>query len=419
MAGYGTEPAGDGAKTAATPDGDTSLLDLASTQINDDPDTWTRRVLADGPIQWSDTHRAWLLLDHATTAEGFRDTRLSADRISTLERLARERPEHFTRTVELLSGWMIFRDPPAHTRLRDPVRRAITPRTVERLRPRIEATVAELLADLDDGQEWDFKERIAGPLPALIIADLLGVPGSERYRFQGWSDDLAQIVFSTQPGSLEVEDLRDATEQFISFFGELLELRRRRPGDDLISVMANDTSDDLTTMELIGACTLLLFGGHETTTNLLTSSVRVLSDHPEQRRRLLEDPTIEPTAADELMRVAGPAKSMVRKVGTDHERHGHRFETGQNVYLVILSANRDPDVFADPDVVDLGREPNTQLGFGWGLHHCLGAPLARLEAYITLRRVFERFPHLELVERDRSWSGNALGRGFGRLPVRT
>ena len=352
-------------------------------------------------------------------AEGFRDVRLSADRISTLERLARDRPDHFAKTVELLSGWMIFRDPPVHTRLRDPVRRAITPKTVENLRERIESTVADLLADLDDDQEWDFRERIAGPLPALIIADLLGVPGSERHRFQGWSDDLAQIVFSVQPGSLPVDDLRDATDQFTSFFGELLELRRRRPGDDLISTMANDTSDDLTAMELIGACTLLLFGGHETTTNLLTSSVRVLSNHPDQRERLLHDPSVEHTAADELMRVAGPAKSMVRKVGTDHERQGHRFEQGQNVYHVILSANRDPAVFDQPDVVDLGRDPNTHLGFGWGLHHCLGAPLARLEAYITLRRLYQRFPQLELLDPDRSWSGNALGRGFGRLPVHT
>ena len=397
----------------------TPALDLAGAEANNDPAGFAARHLAGGPIQWSDHHRGWLLLGHGAVSEGFRDIRLSADRITPLERLARERPDHFALTVELLSGWMVFRDPPAHTRLRDPVRRAITPRTVDRLGDRIATTIDELLAELDDGMTWDFKERIASPLPALIIADLLGVPGSERHRFQSWSDDLAEIVFSVQPGSLEVEDLRDATEQFTSFFGELLEHRRRHPGDDLISVMANDGSDQLTKMELIGACTLLLFAGHETTTNLLTSSVRLLNDHPAARDRLLQDPTVAPTGADELLRLAGPAKSMVRRVKDRHERDGHRFEPGQRVYLVILTANRDPQVFERPGDVELGRDPNPHLGFGWGLHHCLGAPLARLEADIVLRRLYERFPDLELVEPDRPWSGNELGRGFGRLPVRT
>ncbi|MGF1596786.1 MAG: cytochrome P450 [Acidimicrobiales bacterium] len=393
-------------------------IDLAGREANDDPSGFARRVLADGPIRWSDTHRGWLLLGYRAVSDGFRDTRLSADRITSLERLARERPEHFALTVELLSGWMIFRDPPAHTRLRDPVRRAITPRTVDRLGERIDATITELLDELSPGDELDFKERIAGPLPALIIADMLGVPGAERHRFKSWSDDLAKIVFSVEPGSVPVDDLRGATEEFTTFFGDLLQHRRRHPGDDLISDMVKGGADELTSMELIGACTLLLFAGHETTTNLLTSSLRLFNDHPDQRRRLIEDPSVATTAADELLRVVGPAKAMVRRVGVDHERNGHRFERGQRVYLVILTANRDPDVFDDPEVVDLGRDPNPQLGFGWGLHHCLGAPLARLEASITLTRLYERFGDLELLDPERQWSGNALGRGFGRLPIR-
>lgn len=398
---------------------DPAELDLAGREANDDPAGFTARALEAGPIQWSDRHRGWLLLGHAEAAEGFRDVRLSADRITSLERLARDRPEHFGLTVELLSGWMVFRDPPAHTRLRDPVRRSLTPRTVERLGPRIETTIEELLEGIEPGSTWDFKDRVAGPLPALIIADLLGVPGSERERFQSWSDDLGEIVFSVQPGSLEVDHLREATEQFTSFFADLLDHRRRHPGDDLISVMANEASNELTSMELIGACTLLLFAGHETTTNLLTSSIRVLDDNPEERERLVHDPSVGATAADELVRVAGPAKSMVRRVGRSHDHRGHRFERGERVYLVILTANRDRAVFEAPETVDLGRDPNPHLGFGWGLHHCLGAPLARLEATIVLRRLYERFPQLELVEPDRSWSGNELGRGFGRMPVRS
>ena len=133
---------------------------------------------------------------------------------------------------------------------------------------------------------------------------------------------------------------------------------------------------------------------------------------------MVDDPTVELTAADELLRVVGPAKSMVRKVGQEHRRGGHLFASGDRVYLVILTANRDPAAFDRPEVVDLGRDPNNHLGFGWGLHHCLGAPLARLEATIVLRRLYERLPDLELLDPERSWSGNALGRGFGRMPVR-
>jgi len=394
-------------------------LDLASREANDEPLMFAEQALAVGDVQWSSTHNAWLLLSHAAVSEGFRDPRLSADRITPLERLAAERPEHFARTVELLAGWMVFRDPPVHTRLRDPVKRAITPRTVTGLQSNIETTIATLLDDIgSETGPWDFKSRIASPLPALIIADLLGVPGSERHRFQGWSDDLAQIVFSVRPGTLEVDELQSATDEFIRFFGDLLDHRRRHPGDDLVSVMANDSSDDLTSMELIGACTLLLFAGHETTTNLLTSSVRLLLDNPAARDRLVDDPSIDSTAADELLRLAGPAKSMVRRVGESHIRNDHRFEAGDRVYLAILTANRDATLFANPGDVDLARHPNPHLGFGWGIHHCIGAPLARLEATITLRRVFERFPDLALADPSRSWSGNALGRGFGRLEVR-
>ncbi len=394
-------------------------LDLAGREANDDPQAFTDRALAAGPIQWSERHRGWLLLGHREVSDAFRDVRLSADRITPLERLARERPGHFGLTVELLSGWMVFRDPPAHTRLRDPVRRAITPRTVERLTAGIDVTIDDLLDRIEPGTEWDFKDEIAAPLPALVIADLLGVPGSERTRFQGWSDDLATIVFSVQPGSLEVDDLRDATEQFTSFFGELLDHRRRHPGDDLISVMATEAADELTAMELVGACTLLLFAGHETTTNLLTSAVRHFAEHPAERDRFVADDRLEPTAPDELLRLVGPAKAMVRRVGETHDRDGHRFERGQRVYLVILTANRDPAVFDEPGRFDLARNPNPHLGFGWGLHHCLGAPLARLEAWIALRRLYRRFPDLTLLDPDRSWSGNELGRGFGRMPVRS
>jgi cytochrome P450 len=403
-------------------DGATTSLDLASVEFNQDPAGFTARALTDGPVQWSDEHRGWVVLSHESVSAGFREPRLSADRIEPLQRLAAERPDEFSKVAELLSGWMIFRDPPAHTHLRDPVRRAVTPKVVDRLRPAIAATVDDLIdglaEGLPDGGRFDFRAEFAEPFPALVIAALLGVPGSQRHRFKAWSDGLAEIVFTTRPGSVPTAAVGAAVDEFTEFFTDLIEHRRRHPGDDLISRMVGGGADTLTAMELVGACTLLLFAGHETTTNMLVSAVRLLAHSPVDRRRLVDGERLWPTAADELLRVAGPAKSMVRRVGPEpFDYYGARFEPGQRVFLVILAANHDPAVFHDPARVDLERDPNPHLGFGWGLHHCLGAPLARLELMMALGAMYRRFPNLRPTDPDRPWAGNELGRGIGKMQV--
>lgn len=393
-------------------------LDLTAFEVNQDPASFAASVLEDGPVQWSEHHRAWLVLAHPAVSECFRDQRLSADRIEPLQRLAAERPEEFGQAVELLSGWMIFRDPPTHTHLRDPVRRAITPRVVEGIRPTIVDMVDELIDRLPTEGQFDFRTEFAEPLPAQVIAALLGVPPSERYRFKSWSDGLAEIVFSVRPGAIEGGSVAGAVDEFTRFFSELIDHRRRHPGDDLVSTMVTGGADTLTAMELVGACTLLLFAGHETTTNMLVTSIHLLNQYPEQRRRLLEDDAVLPTAADELLRSGGPAKAMVRRVGPAGYRFGGAdLEPGQKVFLVILAANHDPAVFDRPGELDLARDPNPHLGFGWGLHHCLGAPLARMELTVALRALFEARPGLRPADPDLTWSGNELGRGIGKLPV--
>ena len=395
-------------------------LDLASTELNQNPAGVAEAALTEGPVQWSDAQRGWLLLSHEAVSAGFRDTRLSADRVAPLQRLATERGDEFSKVVELLSGWMIFRDPPTHTHLRDPVRRAVTPRVVDGLRPTIVETVDSLIADLPAGDTFDFRAAFAEPFPALVIAALLGVPGSERHRFKDWSRGLGEIVFSVRPGSVPTEDVLAAVDEFTAFFGELIDHRRKSPGDDLISMMVGGGADNLTAMELIGACTLLLFAGHETTTNMLVSALKILADNPDQRDRLLHDDTIRTTAADELLRVGGPAKAMVRRVGPEaFTMDGQTFAPGQRVFLSILTANYDPTVFDRAGVVDLGRDPNPHLGFGWGLHHCLGAPLARLELLIALRALYRALPTLAPADPDVAWSGNELGRGIGKMAVRS
>lgn len=398
---------------AGTIDGD---IDLGHRSVNADPDGFAAAMLAGDPIRRSERNKAWLLMSYKAATEGFLEPRFSSDRTRTFQRQIERRGDAFERTYELLSGWMVFRDPPTHTRLREPVRRAFTPKVMERLRTSVEETVEELLGQLPVGGTVDFKAAFANPLPALVIADLLGVPREERVRFQAWSDRLAEIVFSVETDDADEAGVVAATEEFISFFTALMEHRRRHPGEDLISKVVNSGLDELTELEVVGACTLLLFAGHETTTNLVASSVRTLFEHPGEVERIRRG-EVEATFADELMRVAGPAKAMVRKVSEAHERGGHHFSVGETVFLVMLVANRDPLTFPDPARLDVGRTPNPQLGFGWGSHLCLGANLARLEATVALGQLYRRFPALAPDGELPAWRGNPLGRSIRALPI--
>lgn len=387
------------------------VIDLASPAALADPHSLFHRLRAEAPVHHSDVHRAWLVLSHAGVSAGFRDARLSSDRVPAFERMAESRPAGFRAVVDLLRGWMVFRDDPAHNRLRDPVRRAFTPRRIEEMAPSITRTADELLDRL--AGTVDLRSAFAAPLPALVIADLLDIPRGDREAFQHWSDLLAEVVFAADARSSSAERAIDGAEHFWTYFGDLVEHRRRKPGDDLVSELALAIDDD----EVVGACTLLLFAGHETTTGLLTNGTRLLlDDEGDARERLRDDPARWTTAVDELLRLEGPAKLMVRRASVDMELDGVAVPAGATVWLVILAADRDPAVFADPDRLAVERDPNPHLAFGWGIHHCLGAPLARLEGRIALRRLFERFPDLAPTGPPR-WGGGVLGRGIGVLEV--
>lgn len=392
-----------------------SAIDLGAPEHIADPHSLFHQLRATGSVHRSDVHRAWLVLSHAAVQRSFRDDRLSADRIPAFERMAETRAPGFRQVVDLLRGWMVFRDDPDHDRLRDPVRRAFTPRRIDALAPAIEGIADDLLDGLDDG--GDLRAAFAEPLPALVIADLLAIPREDRAEFQTWSNLLSAVVFAAESRSSSSEMAIAGAEHFWSYFTELCDHRRRHPGDDLISeLVAAVGPGGLEAVELVGACTLLLFAGHETTTGLLASGTRVLLDNPDEVARLNADPSLWTTAVDELLRVEGPAKLMIRRARVDLEIEGTAIAAGDNVWLVILAADRDPAVFVDPDRVDVGRDPNPHLALGWGIHHCLGAPLARMEGRIALRRLFERYPKLAAVGPAR-WGGGVMGRGIAQLEV--
>ena len=390
-------------------------IDLADPVHDADPFALFDALRAIGPVVRSDRHRAWLAVTHESVLDGLKAPWLSSDRVPTFEeRIAASRPESFQVVVDVLRGWMVFRDPPEHTILREPVRRAFTPKRIADLRGDIEAIADDLLASIDaDGpRPIALHADYARPLPALVIAQLLGVPASDREEFSQWSDELAAVVFSAEGGGAH-DGAASAATRFTEYFTDLAEQRRRHPTDDLISALVHASAVD--PADLVGACTLLLFAGHETTAGLIANGTVVLLEHPDQLQRLRGDASLWPTAVDELLRRASPAKTMVRKAVEDRRWFDADIRAGDTVYLVLLSGSNDPSVVADPHRLDVGRRPNPHLGFGWGLHHCLGASLARLEAEVALQRLFERYPRLRLAE-PVGWGGGVLGR-LARLPT--
>ena len=369
-------------------------IDLNDPASIDDPNSYWSRYRDMGPVQWSDAHRAWVVLGHVELSEAFRDGRLlSADRVTPLERVAAHRPSSFAKVVELLGGWMVFRDPPLHTHLRDPMRNVFTPRRVATLEEMVSQVVDEIVDGLDD--VIDVREDFAGPLPAWVIAAVLGVEATERDRFQGWSDDLATIVFATDPHTTAPEQATAAAGEFSDFFQRLIERERAEPSETLMTALVNGAGDRLSDLELVGACTLILFAGHETTTSLLMNTMGLLATRPDLVEALRVGEL--DTALEELLRVLGPTRSMYRKVAVAHERGGQALAVDDNVLLCVAAANHDPDVFDEPGRLKLNRDPNPHLTFGWGLHHCLGAHLARLEARLALKALLGRYRTFEPV----------------------
>ena len=369
-------------------------IDLNDPASIEDPHHYWSRHRDMGPVQWSDAHRAWVVLDHVELSEAFRDGRLlSADRVTALERVAKHRPLSFAKVVELLGGWMVFRDPPLHTHLRDPLRNVFTPRRVATLEELVSRVVNEIVDGL--GDVIDVREEFAGPLPAWAIAEVLGVGTADRDRFQGWSDDLATIVFATDPHTVAPDQATAAAEEFSDFFQHLINRERAEPSDTLMTLLVDGAGDQLSDLELVGACTLILFAGHETTTSLLMNTMGLLAKRPD----LVEELRVcdLDTALEELLRVLGPTRSMYRKVAVAHERSGQKLAVDDNVLLCVAAANHDPLVFDEPGALKLDRDPNPHLTFGWGLHHCLGAHLARLEARLALQALLRRYQTFEPI----------------------
>jgi cytochrome P450 len=318
--------------------------------------------------------------------------------------------------------WMLFHDPPDHTRLRSLVMRAFTPRAVEHLNQRIHQIVNQLLDLLDGRHDFDLIADFAGPLPVLVICELLGVPVEDRHLFAGWSTALAASLDNLTSPFADILDKGNAAAAGLTdYFRDLLARRRETPTDDLLTglLQATEAGAHLTEEELLATCVLLFFAGHETTVNLIGNGMLALFRHPDQLEHLRRTPASASTAVEEILRFDSPVQRSSRVALADVELTGGEVvNVGETVALLIGAANHDPLQFPNPGRLDLTRtNASRHLSFGAGIHYCLGAPLARLEAQVAIAELLRRLPSLRLCDRRVSWRPTFGLRGLAALHV--
>lgn len=397
------------------------LLNPFVSRIREWPYPLYRRLREGDPVHRSRAIRGWFLFRHADCLAVLRDQRFSADDrnyAGYAQQRAWEVADGLADPKEPDEPPMLRRDPPDHTRLRKLVSKAFTPRAIERLRPRVEEVVDELLSPLARGGELDLIHGFAVPFPVTIIAEMLGIPAGDFATFKRWSDHL--VGFLDPLASPGPQALRRTVDEFQGYMSRLADLRRREPAEDLLTalVQAEEQGDHLSEQELRGTLALLLAAGNETTTNLIGNGVLALLRHPDQLARLREEPEIAGRAVEELIRFDSPVQLTMRIPTEDFDFAGVRFERHQAVVTVLGSANRDPEAFERPDELDLGRAPNEHLAFGYGIHFCLGAQLARLEGEVAFRELARRFPDLRLAKGEPKRRRLTFLRGLQALPVR-
>jgi cytochrome P450 len=395
--------------------------DLANPQFKANPYPFYARLRAEAPV-WRttlpDKRVAWLVTRYEDVAGVLRDDTFAKDRLNAMD------PEQLRKTpwvpgfLKPLERNMLDLDDPDHARLRALVSKAFTPRLIERLRGRIETLSEELLDVMERKGGAELVGDYALPIPATVIAELLGVPAEDRRKFHRWSGKLVSVS-----SGRDMLRALPAALAFTRYLRKIIERRRAEPGDDLLTalVRAEEEGDKLSEDEVLAMAFLLLVAGHETTVNLIASGALALLEHPEQAEALSSDPSLTKPAVEELLRYTSPVElATERYAREDVEIAGTRIPRGELVLAVLGSANHDEWEFEDPDVLNLTRDPNRHLAFGrGGVHHCLGAPLARMEGQIAMSALLRRFPHARLAVAPETlrWRRGLFLRGLHMLPL--
>lgn len=381
---------------------------VLDSDVRQNPYPFYAALRRDAPVCYSDPPGMWLISSYENVVD-------VARRHGEFSSVAMKRQQGSgDRGVQSV----ITTDPPVHTRLRGILQREFSSRHLAPLRPRIEALADELISRMLARGRFDFVDDFAIPFPVTVIAEMLGVAPERREAFKWWSDCMVRVVSETSGPAWE--RAREGVFELVEFFRETIEARRNGPtaaGDLLDRLIAAGREGRLNDKEILSYCTLLLAAGNETTTNLIAGTVVALLDHPVELERLLADPSLVPAAIEEGLRYCSPVQVVFRRAVGDVELRGERIAAGQDVALCLASANRDGAKFADPDRFDLSRNTAGHVGFGYGIHHCLGAHLGRLEAEIALERLLPHLARLRGQIDEIRWSELWFIRGPEHLPL--
>jgi len=379
------------------------------------------RMRDEDPCHWSPRLKSWVITRYDDVKAVTQDGKLSSNRLQPFfASVPGEEAHKIADIIRYLSLWMVFKDPPEHTRLRRLTSKVLHVKSMQGMRPQVEDIAAWLLDALRGKDEFDFIAELAGPLPCLVIMAMLSVPREDLALMKRLSDDMALFIGSSRVSAQKYDTAQAATHEMAGYFRRLIEKRRESPGEDLLSQLVHlrEGDDRLSEDELIATCILLLFAGHETTTNHIANGLLSLMQFPAQMAKLRRDPSLINAAVEELLRHEGPSGAQVRIVNVEHERHGKTLKVGERLFMMLNAANRDPRAYADPDVLDIERDGPSHLTFGYGAHICLGFPLARTEGQVAFPAVLQRYAQIEPATATQEWLNSLVFRGMTALPVR-
>ena len=394
---------------------------LASPGFIADPYPVYRILRETDPVYYSRAWGVWVLTRYNDIVGILRDTQRFSNvgRFATLlDQLPADVQDEVAPLRRHYSAGLIQADPPDHTRLRGLVRNAFSARTIQNMRPRVELIVDDIIDRLHPRGRFDVIRDLAYPLPVIVISELLGVAAEDREQFLVWSQDLGGLQATGGAKTDHAKRAARAIQEIEDYFHQVCAERRRRPHNDLISQMiaAQESGDKLSNDELINMCVTFLFAGHETTKNLIGNGIWILINHQEQLEELRQVPSLMTTAVEEFLRYESPIQRGWRRVTENVQVGGKHIRAGELVFLMFGSANRDPGQFPEPDRFNIRRADNRHLAFGYGVHFCIGAPLARMESPIAIGTLLRRLPNLRL-EHPVEWYESIHVRGPKSLRV--
>ena len=388
-----------------------------------DPFPLLRRMREEDPVHLSPRLKSWVLTRYDDCKTVLLDKEISSDRLRPyFATLPGAEAARISEIIRYLTHWMVFRDPPEHTRMRRLTSKVFNLQSMNAMRPTAEELTQWLLERIGNRQEIDFVADFAGPLPALVIMAMLGVPREELAKVKRMSDEMALFIGSSRMAQDKYDIAERATREMAAFFLELIQDRKKNARQDLLSQLVHleDGGDRLSVDELVATCILLLFAGHETTTNHIANGLLSLLRFPGELEALRADDGLAPRAIEELLRYDGPSGAQVRVVKVEQQLRGKTLKPGDRVFIMLNAANRDPEVYEQPDRLHLGRGGPAHLTFGFGMHICLGFPLARMEGQVALPAVLRHWKDMALAvpEERIEWLNSMVFRGMQSLPLK-